>query len=173
VEGVEGNINTDEPLRRLYAKLLEIGGVEKVFLSRKEAGKNRLRTTSNSGREIMIDVARGTTIRHGDVLSSDENRMLVAEWLPEETMIIGIMPAQDQNFRAQTMLAIKLGYICGIKHLPLFVEGTEILIPVDEGSSKDDIARSFSNVQGINMRFEKRILEHEPIEVSGHEHHIH
>ena len=165
VESIQGNIHGDEKLHRLYDKLLPIGGVERVRLSRKDASRNRMRVLSDKAREILIDVPRGSTIRHGDVLSHDDDGILVVEWTPEETMIITITPGRD--WKDQVDVASRLGYILGIKHLPLFVSGNEVLVPIE--GSREDFTKTFADLRGISIRFEKRILEVSPV-ITGYEH---
>lgn len=167
VEGIEGNINGDEKFRQLYAKHLSAGRVDRVILSRREAAKVRMRTTSQGGLDVIIDVPRGTTIKHGDVLSLEGDRMLVAEWSPEEAMIIAIDTSGDCRKRVET--ATRLGYILGMKHFPLFVEGNEILVPVE--GAEEDLARQLGTLVGINTRSERRILGL-PQEVAEHEHQV-
>lgn len=165
VEGVHGNIHGDERLRRLHEKLLPLGAVEKVCLSRKDAARNRIRVLSDKAREVLIDVPRGLTIKHGDVLSYDDSGMVVAEWTPEETLIITIAPGRD--WRDQVEVGSRLGYILGMKHLPLFVSRNEILVPIEE--SREDFTKMFAALPGISTRVEKRILEESPA-IAGYEH---
>jgi urease accessory protein len=167
VEKIEGNVKRDEKFRQLYDEHLSAGRVDRVILTRREASKIRIRTTSEGGIDVMIDVPRGTTIRHGDVLSLERDRMLIAEWSPEEAMIIAIETSGDCKELVET--ATRLGYILGMKHFPLFVEGNEILVPVE--GADDDVARQLGTLAGISVRREKRILER-PREVAGHEHQV-
>lgn len=113
----------------------------------------------------MIDVPRGTTLKHGDVLYLGEDEILTVEWLPEETMVITLSPPQDWRERVET--AAKIGYILGIKHFPLFPRGNEIVVPIE--GSKEDLSKAFASFGGISIKFEKRILDLEP-EILGYEH---
>ncbi len=165
IEEVKGNINRDQELNHIYHDLLSRGAVDRIFLQRRDATKSRLRISSERGTDVMIDVPRGTSLRHGDVLSLGEDRILVVELTPEESMIITFSAADDWKERVET--AAKIGYILGIKHFPLFAVGTEIVIPIE--GSKEDLSKAFASFAGINIRFEKRILDLEP-EMIGHEH---
>lgn len=165
VENVKGNINRDESLHRLFHDLSSKGGVDRIFLQRREATKNRLRIPSERGRDVMIDVPRGTIIRHGDVLDFDKQQILIAEWLPEETMIVNISSAE--NWKERVEIAVKIGYILGIKHFQLFALGNEILIPIE--GSKEDLSKALANFPGISTKVEKRILDPQP-ELTGYEH---
>ncbi len=156
VEAVKGNVRTDEELGRLHARLLAEGRVERVTISRGDATKNRQRTTSTGGREVIIDVPRGVTIRHGDVLSHDEASILVVEWMPEETLILTIR--RSAEWRDQVERATRLGYLLGMKHFHPFLSGSEVLVPVEE-NSKEEMLKLFGAMEGLSLRFEKRILE--------------
>lgn len=165
IEEIKGNINRDQELKHIYQDLLSRGAVDRVLLQRRDATRNRLRISSERGTDVMIDVPRGTTLRHGDVLYLGENKILIVEWQPEETMIITLSAAEDWKERVES--AAKIGYILGIKHFPLFATGNEIVIPIE--GSKENFSKSFASFAGINIRFEKRILDLEP-EMIGYEH---
>ena len=165
IEEITGNINRDQGLNGIYRDLMSRGAADRILLQRRDATKSRLRVSSERGTDVMIDVPRGTTLRHGDVLYVGDNKILVVEWLPEETMIITMSAAEDWKERVET--AAKIGYILGIKHFPLFAVGTEIVVPIE--GSKEDLSKAFATFAGINIRFEKRILDVEP-EMIGHEH---
>ena len=166
VERVEGNINDDSKLRKLHDLLADKGSLEHVLISRKESTKSRLRLVSDRGREVIIDVPRGVKLRHGDVLSSNENHMLVAEWIREDTMIITV--SSKQNWEKQVQLGVKLGYILGIKHWPLCVDGNTIFVPVED--AREDTAKPFSSLEGIDIKFEERILETSETSLNEHSH---
>lgn len=165
IEEIAGNINRDQRLNGIYRDMVSRGAVDRILLQRRDATKNRLRVSSERGSDVMIDVPRGTTLRHGDVLHLDDSKILVVEWLPEETMIITFSAAEDWKERVET--ASKIGYVLGIKHFPLFATGNEIVIPI--GGSKEDLSKAFASFADINIRFEKRILDLPP-EIIGYEH---
>jgi len=167
VEKIRGNIRTDTELRKWFEALTAQQRAEKVLLSRKDAAKNRLRVTSDKGREVIIDVPRGTLIRNGDVLEVNDEYMLVVEWSAEETAVITANPSgrPEENIE----LGVKLGYILGIKHWPLAVDGNSIYIPIE--SSREAVTKAFSHLSNIEISYERRIVEPHPEDVS-HEHHL-
>lgn len=165
VEEVKGNVNRDDELNRIYHDLASKGQVDRVFLQRREATKSRLRVSSERGRDVMIDVPRGTTLRHGDLLDFKDEHMLVVEWLPEDTAILTFSSSENWKERVET--AAKVGYVLGIKHFPLFARESEILIPIE--GSKEDLSKSFAGFHGLTIRVEKRILDLQP-ELTGFEH---
>ncbi len=165
VEEVRGNVYRDENLRQMFRDLSSKDRVDRVHLARRDAAKNRLRLTSQRGTDVMIDVPRGTTLKHGDVLYLGEDEMLIVEWLPEETMVITLSFPKDWTERVET--ATKIGYILGIKHFPLFPRGNEVVVPIE--GSKEDLSKVFASFGGISIKFEKRILDLEP-EILGYEH---
>lgn len=166
VEKIQGNIRTDIELRKKFEELAGQLRIEKIFLSRKNASKNRLRVTSNKDREILIDVPRGTTIRHGDVLDMNDEHMLIAEWCQEDTAVITAQPSDKHDDNIE--LGVKLGYVLGIKHWPLSAEGRRVYVPVE--ASRADVTKAFSHITHIEINFERRIIE-TILEYVGHENH--
>lgn len=158
IEEIKGNINRDQELKHIYQDLLSRGAVDRVLLQRRDATRNRLRISSERGTDVMIDVPRGTTLRHGDLLYLGEDKILIVEWQPEETMIITLSAAEDWKERVES--AAKIGYILGIKHFPLFAVGNEIVIPTE--GSKEDLSKAFASFANLSIRFERRILDFQP-----------
>lgn len=168
IEKIQGNIRTDAELRKQFEVFSAQSRIEKVLLSRKDAAKNRLRVTSNNGREVLIDVPRGTIIRHGDVLDFNEEYMLVAEWYPEDTAVITAQPS-DKHHDDDIELGVQMGYVLGIKHWPLSVEGRRIYVPVE--ASREAVTKAFSHLARIEICFESRIIEPHSEDLN-HEHHF-
>jgi len=165
VEAVMGNVYRDERLGRRFHDLLSKDRADRIRLSRRDAAKNRLRVTSQRGTDVLIDVPRGTTLKHGDVLHLGEDEILTVEWLPEETMVVTLSPHEDWREGVET--AARIGYMLGIKHFPLFPKGNEIVIPIE--GSKEDLSKVLSSFGGVSLKVEKRILDVEP-EILGYEH---
>ena len=168
IETIQGNLSKNGDLQRLHARLLVEGGVETVTISRMDATKNRQRLVTDRGREVIIDVPRGMTIGRGDVLGHDLKSILVVEWLPEETFILTIERSDD--WREQVERAVRIGYLLGMKHFHPFLSGSEIRVPVEE-KTKEEMLKLFSEIKGVSLRFENRILE-ESEQAPAYEHHF-
>src|SRR3989442_13451044 len=155
VEAVMGNVYRDERLGRRFHDLLSKDRADRIRLPRRDAAKNRLRVTSQRGTDVLIDVPRGTTLKHGDVLLLGEDEILTVEGLPEETMIVTLSPHEDWRERVET--AARIGYMLGIKHIPLLPEGNETVIAIE--GSKEELSTAPSSFGGESLKGAKTILE--------------
>ncbi len=145
---------TDDGLRAEHARLLASGGVEKVSIGRGEATKNRMRVVSDRGKDVIIDVPRGLTIRDGDVLAGDGDWMLVVEWLPEDALILTVDRSAD--WKEQVERAVRLGYVLGMKHFHPFIAGNEVVVPVE--GDRESMLKAFATMKELSCRVEKRVL---------------
>lgn len=88
-----------------------------------EANKRILHKRAKSGTEIVMKfMNEAQSLTEGDVLWEDERRVLVVEIMPCEAIII--QPASMYQMASAC-------YEIGNKHLPLFFQNEEILIPFE------------------------------------------
>jgi len=88
-----------------------------------ETGKRILRKRTQGGKDIDLQFLNySPQFMQGDILYADEQELLVVDILPCEAIVI----------RPASLLAVAaLCYEIGNKHLPLFLENEELLVPYD------------------------------------------
>ncbi len=129
---------------------LDLNGVEvdTLHLEWYELNKRIQRKVTTAGRDVALKfISEGVMLRDGDVLyhSSEEGVAIVVRVL--ETPAILLSP--------KSMLEMAtLCYEIGNKHMPLFIDGDEILLPyeapmfkwlVDAGYAPSEVSRKLTN----------------------------
>lgn len=122
-----------------------------------ETNKRIIRKKSNGGRELALRFLKeGKQLREGDILFREDNTLVVVQILPCEAIV----------FSPTSLL--EMGTICyeiGNKHLPLFIQEDEILVPYE-----DPLFRWLS-VSGYQPRKEvKKLTNMLQSSVSPHRH---
>lgn len=122
-----------------------------------ETNKRIIRKKSNGGRELALRFLKeGKQLREGDILFREDNTLVVVQILPCEAIV----------FSPRSLL--EMGTICyeiGNKHLPLFIQEDEILVPYE-----DPLFRWLS-VSGYQPRKEvKKLTNMLQSSVSPHRH---
>jgi urease accessory protein len=89
-----------------------------------ETSRRIQRRRSAAGREIALRLLKqGQTLQQGDVVYMDDTTAIVVDILPCEAIVV--TPAS----------MLEMGTICyeiGNKHLPIFIQDNEVLIPMEE-----------------------------------------
>ncbi|TWI86545.1 urease accessory protein [Chitinophaga japonensis] len=115
IEDILGNIDT-----------LSIGARQTDLLQLEwyETTRRIQRRRTAGGREIALRLLKqGQRLQQGDIVWMDDDTAVVTDILPCEAIIV--TPA--------TMLEMgTLLYEIGNKHLPVFIQGGEVLVPVEE-----------------------------------------
>jgi len=89
-----------------------------------ETGKRIMRKQTRTGREVAMRFLRESpSLMEGDVLYADECTMIVVEIIPCEVLVIPM---------GSVKAVASVCYETGNRHLPLFCEGDELLMPFDE-----------------------------------------
>lgn len=122
-----------------------------------EAGKKILRKHTVSGKEIAWKSLNETTpLTEGDILYRDEKIVIAVSIIPCEVLVIS-----PKNFFEMASVCYEIGN----KHLPLFYEKDELLVPYEK-----PLFRLLS-AQGYTVRQEKRkLLQQLRTTVSPHGH---
>ena len=122
-----------------------------------ETAKRILHKKTISGKEITLKfLNQNQNLTEGDILYEDKQFMIVVEIKPCESIVI----------KPRTMY--EMAYICyeiGNKHLPLFYENNELLVPYEAPLFK------ILQASGFNPTIENRKLLHQlKTTVSAHNH---
>jgi urease accessory protein len=121
------------------------GHIDWLQLEWFETTRKIQRKKTLGGREVALKLTReGQQLKHHDILYRDDAVTIAVEILSCDTMVI----------RPATMAEMaQVCYEIGNKHLPLFLEGEELLIPADEPLFR------WLQAAGYNVTREKRHLK--------------
>jgi urease accessory protein len=148
--------------------MLKTGLVEKIEINRLESDRARIRKISDKGTDLALTLIPGFHINNGDVVILTEEKMVIADRVPENVAMIslkGIM-SQDQLFE----MAIKVGHTIGNMHRPIKIVGGKIYFPIQSQSEIELFERLLSSlVNNIDIKSENIIFEPE----SGYDVHEH
>lgn len=115
INEIVGNIK-DAPLENKEIDLLQLEWFE--------VSKRIQRRTTQAGREVMIKFLKeGQRLRQDDILFIDDSHAVVIDILPCDAIIV----------HPQSLL--EMGSVCyeiGNKHLPMFIQNGEVLMPFEE-----------------------------------------
>ncbi len=144
---------------RRYKRLSIEGRVDVLRITRREAMIARFRRRTLNGRDVIVDMERGVTLHHGDVLSleasSAEEEILIVEIIPEEAVKINVKA--DLPLEEQVEAALRLGYALGNMHLPVSIQGRTLWTPAEE--RKELIMNVASEIGGLNVEVERMRIE--------------
>jgi urease accessory protein len=141
--------------------------VELVLINSADATKRRLRSSTNAGTDIAIDLPRGSYLRHGAVLAADDSRIVVIERKPEDAMVVRLSSVLAPG--ELLCEALRLGHAFGNQHVPLEVEGGEIHIPIT--TSREIAAHTVGslNLNGAEVTFRLvQFAKDHPLQPTGH-----
>ena len=147
IEKIEGNIVTCPTEPRI---------TDPLQLEWFETGKRVLRRYTLGGQEVALRFMReAPMLQQGDIVWMDEKKVIV----------VSILPAQAIVLRPATMTDMAaICYEIGNKHLPLFLDGNEVLVPFEEPLYRWLEAKGYAPVKELrtltNM-LRSNVLPHE------------
>lgn len=114
VKEILGNITRDRKADR---------SIDLIQIEWYEATKRIQRLRSDAGVEVAIKFLKeGQRLREGDILMES----------PEKLLVVHIKPCEAIVIQPESML--EMGTVCyeiGNKHMPLFIQGDEVLMPFE------------------------------------------
>jgi len=161
VNSVLGNIRSDKKLQDVYQKLNRKNKVEKILLSRMEAQKSRIRRTTDEGTDIAIILPHGFTLKHGDVLLLEDDKMIIIEYEPED--VLGFKIKDELSNSQKIAIAIKLGHTIGNLHRPISVKGGVTYVPIQSDAEIANIKEillpiiDYIDIQHARIIFEQEL----------------
>ncbi len=115
IEQVIGNLKELSPGNRK---------IDLLLLEWHETDKRILRKRTEGGMDISIKFLKeGQSLQQDDVLYIDNEKMVVADILPSDSIIVKPRSIEEMG---------RICYEIGNKHLPLFIQNEEILLPYEE-----------------------------------------
>ena len=154
INSILGNIFKDSSL--------EYGNFEKLIISRIDLEKRILRKKTNLGTDIGINLNSSTKLQHGDIIGSDETKIIV-EQMPEKVISVKLKENDEK-------IAILLGHIIGNRHRPIAIKDKMILFPIQEDSELDRFERLLREIiEHIELKIKEEIfLPHTSADVHEH-----
>jgi len=128
--------------------------LKRLFLSRSQMEKSRLRTETEDGIEIGLSLEPGTVLHNGDILEINSN-LIVIHQLPEKIIRVTI----NENKMSSNLL-VQLGHIIGNRHRPISIgiDG-RIMFPIHDEDEVELFEQLFSDIiHQISLNVEDEIF---------------
>jgi len=154
INSIFGNILKDSNLEKK--------NFEKLKISRIDLEKRILRTKTDLGTDIGINLDSGIKLQNGDIIGNDEIKIIV-EQIPEKVISV-TLKENNEN------IAILLGHIIGNRHRPIAIKEKVILFPIQEDSELEIFQRLFKEIiNHIELKIVKEVfLPHTSADVHEH-----
>ncbi len=137
---------------------------DSVRLKWYEAERRILRTTTEGGRDIAFKLLKeGQRLHHGDVVYLSDALAISVAIEPSEVMVLSPQTLPEMA---------RACYENGNKHTPLFLDGTELLLPYYKPLFEWLCAAGFAP-QRDNRRLSEQLRANSAQGVGGHHHHDH
>jgi urease accessory protein len=115
IEKIEGNVVNGSAAQRV---------IDPLLLEWFEAGKRLLRRHTQGGQEVALRFMReAPMLQQGDIVWMDNKKAIVIDIIPADAIVL--QPATMKDMAT-------VCYEIGNKHLPLFLEGDDVLAPYEE-----------------------------------------
>ena len=152
VNQVLSNVHNDEAIALKVQRLDKEDRVERVYIPFHDAGRRRLRLTTDHDNHIGVDLATAA-LQDGDVLAGadGEDRLIVVEVAPSEAMALRMSETipPDELFE----FAIKLGHMLGNQHWPITVKNDVVYTPLTIDHKVMETVIRTHGFQGIEWEF--------------------
>ena len=166
INNIIGNLTRDSKLKEKYELMLGKGMCEKVKINRLESQRLRMRKNTDKGSDVIFVFDHNPQLRHGDVVFSDDEKMIIVELEPE---YVGIITLKNYNNNKDTFsMSIKIGHTLGNLHRPIQVTKNQVYFPLQAETEIEMVTKLFSSFsQFLDIKTDYMIFEPE----EGH--HIH
>ena len=148
-----GNLNNDESLALEVQRLDKEQKVGRVHIPFHDAGRRRLRVTTDDGLHVGVDLDDGTALQDGDVLTGEEgtDRLIVVEIAPSEAMALRMSKEipSDQLFE----FGVLLGHMLGNQHWPITVKDDVVYAPLSIDHKVMETVVRTHGFDGIEFEF--------------------
>ncbi|MDE0266940.1 MAG: hypothetical protein OXI27_10070 [Thaumarchaeota archaeon] len=152
-----------------------------VVMPRAGMAKSRQLVRTESGAEVGINLSRGRTLRHGDILQSENPKRppLIIKQSPEKVIVASFqardpednhgMPSADDYFE----LCLVMGHVIGNRHRPISVnrEESTVSFPIQDDSELETFERLLGQAGGdVELKIASEIfVPHAGADVHGHQ----
>ncbi|PSL27048.1 urease accessory protein UreE [Chitinophaga ginsengisoli] len=115
IEKIEGNVVNGSAAQRV---------IDPLLLEWFETGKRLLRRHTQGGQEVALRFMReAPMLQQGDIVWMDDKKAIAIDIIPAAAIVLQPVTMKDMA---------TVCYEIGNKHLPLFLEGNEVLVPYEE-----------------------------------------
>lgn len=153
VNNTLGNLHENESLALDVQRLDKEHKVERVFIPFHDAGRRRIRITTDHGTNIGVDLPVDHSLQDGDVLPGEDgtDRLVVIEVAPSEALALRMskeIPA-DQLFE----FGVKLGHMLGNQHWPITIKDDVVYSPLSIDHKVMETVVKTHGFDGIEFEF--------------------
>jgi urease accessory protein len=153
VNQIVGNLHDNESVALDVQRLEKEGKVERVYIPFHDAGRRRIRVTTDHGTNIGVDLPVDHALQDGDVLVGAEgtDHLVVIEVAPSEALALRMskeIPA-DQLFE----FGVKLGHMLGNQHWPITVKDDVVYSPLSIDHKVMETVVKTHGFDGIEFEF--------------------
>ena len=154
VDSILGNVYDGNNISQKIEDAKESKTLKRLFLSRPQMEKSRLRTETEDGTEIGLSLEPGTILHNGDVLEIDSNLIIIHQ-LPEKIIRVTI----NENNLSPNLL-VQLGHIIGNRHRPISITSDGcIMFPIHNEDEVELFEQLFSDIiHQISLNVEDEIF---------------
>ena len=149
VTSVIGNVFSDRRLAAKYRRAKATDTCERLFVSRMEMEKLRLRRMTDGGTDIGLVLEPGSRLHHGDVLAGE--KFIIVEQMPEKVVSISIK--KDSSMIG---VAALIGHTIGNRHRPIAVDHNTISFPIQAESEVDLFKKLLP--AGVRMKVTEQVF---------------
>lgn len=168
INNIIGNITRDSKLKEQYEFMFDKGKCEKIKINRLECQKLRMRKSTDKGSDVVFIFDHNPELRHGDVVFSDDERMIIVELEPEYVGIITLKSSKDENNIFS--ISMKIGHTLGNLHRPIRVAKNQVYFPLQADTELEMLTKLFSPISHhIDIKTDHMVFEPE----EGHHFHEH
>ncbi|MCF6406678.1 urease accessory protein UreE [Chitinophaga filiformis] len=147
IEKIEGNVVSFPTANRV---------IDPLRLEWFEAGKRLLRRHTQGRQEVALRFMReAPMLQQGDIVWMDDKKAIVIDIIPAAAIVL--KPATMKDMAA-------VCYEIGNKHLPLFLEGDDVLVPYEEPLFRWLEAKGYTPVKAqrtLTNMLRSNIIPHE------------
>jgi urease accessory protein len=159
VDSVLGNINNDKKLKEKYDEMNARKVCETIKISRLESQRVRMRKISDKGTDVALTLTPGTQLRHGDVIITTENKMIVVGIEPEDVIIVEIRDNIHEDDIVE--VPVRVGHTIGNLHRPIKLEGNKIFFPIQADTELEMFKKLFEPINE-HLDIKKTTMVFEP-----------
>jgi len=154
VDSILGNAYDENNLSQKIENANQNQTLKRLFLSRSQMEKSRLRAETEDGTEIGLSLEPGTVLHNGDVLEINSN-LIVIHQLPEKIIRVTI----NENHWSPNLL-VNLGHIIGNRHRPISITSDGcIIFPIHDEDEVELFEQLFSEIiHEISLNVEDEIF---------------
>jgi urease accessory protein len=129
-----------------------------------------MRKITDKGTDVAIVLPPGTTIRNGDVIFFDKDRIILMELQPESVAIIEMKDYLLEHDNHSFGTAVRLGHTLGNLHRPIKINDHKIYVPIQADSEIETLHNLFGPINDhLTITKSKMVFEAEE-GLENHEH---